>query len=73
MEHLKEIMKQETSKDKSDYMEKIFAKLNKVNTSLMLRLAWALAKAYYKQAIEYTECEESKRDHKKGMSLNKKA
>jgi hypothetical protein len=40
MEQLKGILKDETSKDKADYMDKLFVKLNRNNTNFMIQLAW---------------------------------
>ena len=48
---VKSLLAGETSQTKADYMEKLFCKMNVTNCDLMMRLAWSVSKAYYKQAI----------------------
>lgn len=72
MEQLKGILGDETSKEKADYMDKLFVKLNRINTYFMIHLAWQLCKCYYKQAEPFTEISENS-NFKKGVALNSKA
>ena len=45
-------MSEETSQTKADYMEKVFCRMNVSNCDLLMRVAWYVSKAYFKQALK---------------------
>ena len=42
------IMRDESSDNKTDYFEKLFAKMNQANVLFKLRLTWSISKGHYK-------------------------
>ena len=45
---LNELLYNETSQVKADYMEKVFCRMNVSNCDLLMRVAWYVSKAYLK-------------------------
>jgi len=75
IEQIKDILQGETSKSKAEFYDKLFTKLNRINTRFLLNLAWELCKAYRKQAEPFCEIKDGidKEHHKKGVMLCSKA
>ena len=52
MKKIKDLLSEETSQAKADYMEKVFCRMNVSNCDLLMRVAWYVSKAYLKQALK---------------------
>ena len=48
---LRLLLNNETSANKSGYLEKVFINMNALNCEFRCRIAWQISKAYYKQTL----------------------
>ena len=52
---LRLLLENETSENKSGYLEKVFVGMNFGNADFRCRLAWQISKAYYKQTLQQVD------------------